>query len=26
VVDAADWTIPGPGHGGIQQLADALLS
>jgi Cof subfamily protein (haloacid dehalogenase superfamily) len=26
VIDAADRTIPGPGHGGIQQLADALLS
>jgi hydroxymethylpyrimidine pyrophosphatase-like HAD family hydrolase len=26
VVTAADRTIPGPGHGGIQQLADALLS
>jgi len=26
VMDAADRTIPGPGHGGIQQLADALLS
>ena len=25
VVAAADRTIPGPGHGGIQQLADALL-
>ncbi|HET9781433.1 MAG TPA: HAD hydrolase family protein, partial [Candidatus Dormibacteraeota bacterium] len=23
---AGDRTIPGPGHGGIQQLADALLS
>ena len=26
VVAAADRTIPGPGHGGIQQLAEALLS
>jgi hypothetical protein len=26
VIAAADRTIPGPGHGGIQQLADALLS
>jgi Cof subfamily protein (haloacid dehalogenase superfamily) len=26
VVAAADRTIPGPGHGGIEQLADALLS
>jgi HAD superfamily hydrolase (TIGR01484 family) len=26
VVTAADRTIPGPGHGGIQQLVDALLS
>lgn len=26
VVDAADRTIPGPGHGGIQQLADVLVS
>jgi hydroxymethylpyrimidine pyrophosphatase-like HAD family hydrolase len=26
VIDAADRMIPGPGHGGIQQLADALLS
>jgi Cof subfamily protein (haloacid dehalogenase superfamily) len=26
VVAAADRTIPGPGHGGIQQLAAALLS
>ena len=26
VVAAADRTIPGPGHGGIQQLAQALLS
>lgn len=26
VVAAADRTIHGPGHGGIQQLADALLS
>jgi Cof subfamily protein (haloacid dehalogenase superfamily) len=26
VVSAADRTIPRPGHGGIQQLADALLS
>ena len=25
VIAAADRTIPGPGHGGIQQLADALL-
>ena len=25
VIEAADRTIPGPGHGGIQQLADALL-
>jgi Cof subfamily protein (haloacid dehalogenase superfamily) len=25
VVAAADRTIPGPGHGGIEQLADALL-
>lgn len=25
VVAAADRTIPGPGHGGIQQLAEALL-
>jgi Cof subfamily protein (haloacid dehalogenase superfamily) len=26
VLAAADRTIPGPGHGGIQQLAEALLS
>jgi len=26
VIAAADRTIPGPGHGGIQQLADTLLS
>ena len=26
VIAAADRTIPGPGHGGIQQLAEALLS
>ena len=26
VVAAADRTIPGPGHGGIQQLAEALLA
>lgn len=26
VIAAADRTIPGPGHGGIVQLADALLS
>ena len=26
VIAVADRTIPGPGHGGIQQLADALLS
>ena len=26
VIAAADRTIPGPGHGGIQQLANALLS
>jgi Cof subfamily protein (haloacid dehalogenase superfamily) len=26
VVDAADRTIPGPGHGGIQQLVDVLVS
>src|SRR5213078_2379142 len=26
VVAAADRTIPGPGHGGIQQLAEALLT
>lgn len=26
VVAAADRTIPGPGHGGIQQLAEVLLS
>ena len=26
VIAAADRTIPRPGHGGIQQLADALLS
>ena len=26
VIAAADRTIPGPGHGGIQELADALLS
>jgi len=25
VVAAADRIIPGPGHGGIQQLAEALL-
>lgn len=25
VIAAADRTIPGPGHGGIQQLAEALL-
>jgi HAD superfamily hydrolase (TIGR01484 family) len=25
VIAAADRTIPGPGHGGIQQLADVLL-
>ncbi len=25
VIAAADRTIPGPGHGGIQQLADALI-
>ena len=25
VIAVADRTIPGPGHGGIQQLADALL-
>ena len=25
VVAAADRTIPGPGHGGIQQLADLLI-
>jgi hypothetical protein len=25
VIAAADRTIPGPGHGGIKQLADALL-
>jgi Cof subfamily protein (haloacid dehalogenase superfamily) len=25
VIEAADRTIPGPGHSGIQQLADALL-
>jgi Cof subfamily protein (haloacid dehalogenase superfamily) len=25
VVDAADRTIPGPGHGGIKQLADMLV-
>ena len=25
VIDAADRTIPGPGHGGIQQLADLLV-
>ena len=25
VIAAADQTIPGPGHGGIQKLADALL-
>jgi len=25
VIAAADRTIPGPGHGGIQQLADTLL-
>ena len=25
VVAAADRTIPGPGHGGIQQLADVLI-
>jgi len=25
VIAAADRTIPGPGHGGIQQLAQALL-
>ncbi|MGH7763358.1 MAG: Cof-type HAD-IIB family hydrolase [Candidatus Dormibacteraceae bacterium] len=24
-VDAADRTIPGPGHGGVQQLADVLV-
>jgi hydroxymethylpyrimidine pyrophosphatase-like HAD family hydrolase len=24
VIAAADRTIPGPGHGGIQQLADLL--
>ena len=26
VIAAADRTIPGPGHGGIQQLAEAFLS
>ena len=26
VIAAADRTIPGPGHGGIQQLADVLVS
>jgi Cof subfamily protein (haloacid dehalogenase superfamily) len=26
VIAAADRTIPGPGHGGIKELADALLS
>ena len=26
VIEAADRVIPGPGHGGIQQLAQALLS
>ncbi len=26
VIAAADRTIPGPGHGGIQQLTDALLN
>ena len=25
VIEAADRTIPGPGHGGIQKLAEALL-
>jgi len=25
VIAAADRTIPGPGHGGIQQLADVLI-
>jgi HAD superfamily hydrolase (TIGR01484 family) len=25
VIAAADRTIPGPGHGGIQQLADVLV-
>ncbi|HEY1419350.1 MAG TPA: Cof-type HAD-IIB family hydrolase [Candidatus Dormibacteraeota bacterium] len=25
VIDASDRTIPGPGHGGIQQLADVLV-
>ena len=25
VIAAADRTIPGPGHGGIKQLADVLL-
>jgi HAD superfamily hydrolase (TIGR01484 family) len=26
VIAAADRTIPGPGHGGIQQLADVLIN
>jgi hydroxymethylpyrimidine pyrophosphatase-like HAD family hydrolase len=25
VIAAADKTIPGPGHGGIKQLADMLI-
>jgi hydroxymethylpyrimidine pyrophosphatase-like HAD family hydrolase len=25
VIGAADRTIPAPGHGGIQQLADVLI-
>jgi hydroxymethylpyrimidine pyrophosphatase-like HAD family hydrolase len=25
VIAAADRTVPGPGHGGIQQLADVLI-
>jgi hydroxymethylpyrimidine pyrophosphatase-like HAD family hydrolase len=25
VLAAADWTIPGPGNGGIKQLADVLI-
>jgi hydroxymethylpyrimidine pyrophosphatase-like HAD family hydrolase len=25
VIAAADRTIPGPGHGGIKQLADVLI-